>query len=186
MLTENEAEVVRMIVCNALAAAVEAREYVPAAPEYPGLRACCGCFVTYKTHGQLRGCLGCFTSETPLYLTVAAYARYSLTEDPRFAGNRLTAAELPEVTFDVSVLSPLAPCNEPENIELGRHGIYVRGPGRSGCFLPQVAAETGWTLEEFWGNCCAGKAGLPYDFWKSPAAELFTFEAEVVEGKFNA
>ena len=184
MLTAGEQECLRGIVRRALAAAVGGERFVPDAPEAESLCRPGGCFVTYKTHGELRGCIGCFVSRQPLYLTVADYARASALDDPRFAGNRLRPGELADVTFDVSVLSPLAPCREPEKIVLGRDGIYVIGAGRSGCFLPQVATETGWTVEEFWGYCCAHKAGLPYDFWKTPAAELYTFTAEVVEGRY--
>ena len=188
MLTENEKELLRGIVRRALETAVRGGEFTPDAPsktEYPALHAACGCFVTYKTVGELRGCIGCFVARQPLYLTVAEYARASALEDPRFADNRLRPAELAQVAFDISVLSPLQKCVAPEKIVLGRDGIYVTAAGRSGCFLPQVATETGWSVEEFWGSCCAHKAGLPYDFWKNPAAELYTFTAEVVEGKYE-
>lgn len=155
--------------------------------EDPGreeLNARCGCFVTYKTHGRLRGCLGCFTSDQPLWRTVAQFAESSATADPRFAGNRIQPHELGDVAIDISVLTPLAPCADPTGIELGTHGIYIRGGGRTGCFLPQVATETGWSVEEFWSNCCAHKAGLPPDAWRSGQAETFTFTAQVIEAYY--
>lgn len=185
MLSESEKKELCAIVRGSLQAAVTGGRFAPAPPAgAPGLLRPGGCFVTYKTHGELRGCIGCFVSEKPLWQTVAEYARVAALEDPRFIGNRLRLAELPQVDFDVSVLSPLAPCREPEKIVLGTHGIYVRGGGRSGCFLPQVATETGWSVEEFWGYCCAHKAGLPYDFWRTSAAELYTFTAEVVAARY--
>lgn len=166
---------------DSLCAAVEGRRYEPGDPGRPALSERCGCFVTLKTAGALRGCLGCFTSEEPLYLTVARYAAYSATEDPRFVGHRLRPAELPGVEVEVSVLSPLRPCTEPENIVLGVDGIYVRSGGRSGCFLPQVATETGWDVEDFWGHCCRDKAGLDRDAWRGPGVQLMTFTAEAFE-----
>ena len=56
----------------------------------------------------------------------------------------------------------------------------VRQGGSSGVFLPQVAVETGWGLEEFLEHLCEGKAGLPPDCWKTGKAEIYTFEAEII------
>ncbi len=81
--------------------------------------------------------------------------------------------------MDVSVLSPLEPCADPEAILPGVHGIYVRRDGFSGCFLPQVATEQKWGVDELWGHCCRDKAGLEWDAWKKPGIELMTFTADV-------
>lgn len=166
---------------ESLAAAVSGCSYEPADPGRPSLEERCGCFVTLKTKGQLRGCLGCFTSAQPLWRTVAEYTRLSAMEDPRFGHNRLKAAELPGVEMEVSALSPLRPCGDPERIRPGTDGIYVRSGGRSGCFLPQVATEMKWGVEEFWGHCCRDKAGLPWDAWRRVGTECFTFTADVFE-----
>ena len=53
----------------------------------------------------------------------------------------------------------------------------MKKDGRSGTFLPQVATETGWTLDEFLGHCARDKARIGWDGWKD--AELFVFEAIV-------
>ena len=66
-------------------------------------------------------------------------------------------------------------------IELGRHGIYIRKGDRSGTFLPQVATETGWTKEEFLGHCARDKAGLGWDGWRD--AEIYVYEANVFSEK---
>lgn len=166
---------------EALAAAVNRRDYSPADPGRETLHARGGCFVTLKTGGRLRGCLGCFESDRPIYQTVAEYAVHSAREDPRFTADRLTPAELPAVEMEISALSPLTECRDPLAITLGVHGIYVRKGMRSGCFLPQVAEETGWSLEEFWGHCCRDKAGLPWDAWREPGVELMTFTADIIE-----
>ena len=169
---------------EAVRAALEHKPYQPTPPDDPATRTTGGgCFVTLKTGGRLRGCLGCFESPAPLWRTVAEYARASLLEDPRFAGQRVTPAEWPGLAMEVSVLSPLAPCPDPSGIALGAHGIQVRGrrDGRRGCFLPQVATETGWDVATFWSRCCADKAGLSPDAWRNGAAECFIFTAEVFE-----
>ncbi len=172
------------IVSSALRAAVVGGEY-SILRTYIGLDSKSGCFVTLKTHGQLRGCIGCFVSEEPLYKTLAVYARASALEDPRFSGRRISEEELAEVDIDISVLSPLIKCDNPEGIILGEDGIYIVSQYGSGCFLPQVATETGWSVDEFWGNCCAQKAGLAYDAWKNGGIELYTFKADVIEGKYS-
>ena len=105
----------------------------------------------------------------------------SATEDPRFFANRLRREEVPDCHIEISVLSPLERIEDPLDLQLGTHGIYVKGAGRTGCFLPQVATETGWSKEEFLGNCCAGKAGLSPDAWRDPATEVYVFTAEIVQ-----
>lgn len=166
---------------QSLAAALENRPYRPAAPTCPGLEEKRGCFVTLRTNGELRGCLGCFTSENPLYLTVADYTRFSALDDPRFASRRLRPEDTASVHIDISALTPLEPCPDPRAIVLGEHGIYVKKGARSGCFLPQVATEMGWNLEEFLGYCCRDKAGLDWFAWRDPGTDIMVFKAEVFD-----
>lgn len=180
-LTEKDKHTLGMISRAALKAAVTGERYAPADPGRPTLHDRRGCFVTLKTNAQLRGCLGCFTSDNPLYQTVADYTRFSALDDPRFTRNRLRENELPNVAIDISCLTPLAPCGDPESITLGTHGIYVKSHGRAGCFLPQVATETGWTVEEFWGYCCRDKAGLDWDAWRRPDTQCLIFTADVFD-----
>jgi len=165
---------------SALAAAVRGEPEPKPVSRSPELAAKCGCFVTYKNAGRLRGCIGCFTSERPLAATVAEYARISATGDWRFADDPITAGELDRIDIEISVLSPLEPIENPLDLELGVHGIYIKRGGRSGCFLPQVATEHGMTKEQFLSECCAGKAGLAPDAWRDPKTEVSVFTAEIV------
>ena len=152
----------------------------PAEPvDHPDLQGRQGAFVTLKNHGRLRGCLGNFTSDLPLWRLVRRMAAASATEDFRFAGDPITPAELPDITVEISVLSPLERIADPLDLELGTHGIYIRAHGRSGCFLPQVATETGWSREEFLATCCSQKASLPPDAWRDKDTEVLVFTAEV-------
>ena len=139
-----------------------------------------GAFVTLRMHGHLRGCIGHFTSDEPLWKTVQDVAVLSATQDPRFMDMRLRPEDLKHLQVEISVLSPLRKIDNPLDIELGKHGIYIRRGAHSGCFLPQVAAETGWSKEEFLSYCCASKAGLPADAWKDPNTEVLAFTAEIV------
>ena len=100
----------------------------------------------------------------------------SAFEDPRF--NPLTEPELAECDIEISVLTPLEPCPDPEKIEVGKHGLYIRKGFYSGLLLPQVPVEWGWNREEFLQHTC-NKAGLPKDSWKDDDSQLFWFSAIV-------
>ena len=150
-----------------------------------GLNANCGCFVTLKNHGRLRGCIGQFTSDSPLIELVSAMAISSLQGDPRFFNDMITIDEMQDIDVEISVLSPLKLIKDPLSLRLGVDGIYIKNRGLSGCFLPQVATETGWSKEEFLSNCCAHKAGLSTDAWKKPETEVYIFTADVFGATFK-
>ena len=95
--------------------------------------------------------------------------------DPRFPP--VTAAELPHLDFELSLLGPLEPVTAIEEIEVGRHGLVVEMHWRRGLLLPQVATEWRWDRETFVVQTCV-KAGLPRDAWKN-GATLKRFDAEV-------
>ncbi|MDD5326244.1 MAG: AmmeMemoRadiSam system protein A [Phycisphaerae bacterium] len=151
----------------------------------PELNAHCGCFVTLKNQEQLRGCIGQFTSDRPLIALVVEMARASATGDPRFFSDPITADELEQLDVEISVLSPLQKTDDPLSLRLGIDGIYIKRGRTSGCFLPQVATETGWSKEEFLSYCCAHKAGLAPDAWKDSKTEVYLFSAEVFGSEFK-
>jgi AmmeMemoRadiSam system protein A len=149
------------------------------------LNAPCGCFVTLKNHEQLRGCIGQFISDKPLIELVTDMAQASATGDPRFLDNPITEEELNELDIEISVLSPLQKTDDPLSLRLGTDGIYIKSGSASGCFLPQVATETGWNKEEFLSYCCSHKAGLPADAWKDPRTDVYLFTADVFGADFT-
>jgi len=151
----------------------------------PELNAPCGCFVTLKNQGRLRGCIGQFTSDRPLIELVVEMAKASATGDPRFFADPITADELGQLDVEISVLSPLQKTDDPLSLRLGVDGIYIKRGCTSGCFLPQVATETGWSKEEFLSYCCAHKAGLPADAWKEAETEVYLFTAEAFGSEFK-
>ena len=151
----------------------------------PELNAPCGCFVTLKNAGRLRGCIGQFISDSPLIELVVEMAKASATGDPRFFADPITAGELEKLDVEISVLSPLKRTDDPLSLRLGVDGIYIKRGRASGCFLPQVATETGWGKEEFLSYCCAHKAGLAADAWKDPKTEVNLFTAEVFGADFK-
>ena len=98
-----------------------------------------------KKAGRLRGCIGTMEATEPLVDAIVD-AAVSAAHDPRFP--ELDASELPEVELEVSVLSPMRPVPGPDAIVLGKHGVLLTKSGRRAVFLPQVATETGWDLND--------------------------------------
>jgi len=133
-----------------------------------------GVFVSIYVDGDLRGCIGNFASDLFLNDLVQKMA-VSAACDYRF--DDLNPEELGKMKLEISVLSPLKKIKNIDEIQLGKHGIYIKKDLNSGTFLPQVADKTGWDLTQFLGHCSRDKAGLGWDGWKE--AELYTYEAFV-------
>ena len=64
-----------------------------------------GAFVNLHKNNDLRGCIGLFTSDKPLYQTIVDMAVSASSCDPRFYP--MTVNELPGISIEISVLSPL-------------------------------------------------------------------------------
>ena len=139
----------------------------------------CGAFVTLRKKGELRGCIGRFEPTEPLWKVVQEMTVAAAVHDYRF--EPVDRNELKEIAIEISVLTPLKRINSPDQIRLGIDGIYIRKGSASGTFLPQVAKETNWTLEEFLGHCARDKAGIGWNGWKD--AELYTYQALIIEEK---
>ncbi len=150
------------------------KSYIPEAERFPAaIKSPSGAFVTLHSQGKLRGCIGRFDATSPLYMVVQEMAIAAATRDTRFTP--VTPPELDKIDIEISVLTPLKKIGSADEIILGKHGIYIKKGNRSGTFLPQVALDTKWNLEEFLGHCARDKAGIGWDGWKD--AELFTYEA---------
>jgi len=184
-MNESQKQILLQIAKAAVEAAVTKKPAPAVLCDDPELNAARGCFVTLKNGDELRGCIGQFETDEPLCRMVAQMAVSSARHDPRFAADRITPAELEELNIEISALTPMKKTDDPLSLRLGTDGIYITDGRRSGCFLPQVATETGWSKEEFLGYCCAHKAGLPYDAWKKPGVEVFLFSAEVFGAHWN-
>ena len=135
-----------------------------------------GAFVCVYKKGMLRGCIGSLEGDAPLYRTVEEMAQAAAFRDPRF--RPVTPDELPYLNLEISVLTPLQKIRDPEEIEVGRHGIFIRKGYLSGLLLPQVATERDWDRMTFLRETCR-KAGLPMDAWKEKDAEIYVFSADV-------
>ena len=136
-----------------------------------------GAFVTLKKNGNLRGCIGHFEADKPLYKIVQQMAVAAATQDYRFAV--VSLPEMDSIDIEISVLTPLQKITDVNKIRLGIDGVYLSKGGRSGTFLPQVATDTGWNLEEFMGYCARDKAGIGWDGWEDKDCQIFVYQAIV-------
>ncbi len=125
-----------------------------------------GIFVSIHKQGELRGCIGNIHPVGPLYRVAAECAIAAAVGDPRFMP--MMAAEVAEVEFEISVLSPMQRVEDIRQIEIGRHGLMVGKKSSRGLLLPQVATTYGWGLEQFLEETCK-KAGLNPGDWKDGA-----------------
>jgi AmmeMemoRadiSam system protein A len=122
---------------------------------------------------ELRGCVGYVLPTCAVYRAVAETARAAAFDDNRFPP--VTREEAPHLAIELSILSPPQSI-EPEEIEIGRHGLLISGQGRRGLLLPQVPVERAWDRIIFLEQTCR-KAGLPADAWQKGASiEAFTAE----------
>src|SRR5271168_2531387 len=87
---------------------------------------------------ELRGCVGYVLPTCPVYRAVAETARAAAFDDNRF--RPVSTEEAPHLEIELSILSrPQA--IQPEEIEVGRHGLLISWRGQRGLLLPQVPLE---------------------------------------------
>lgn len=136
-----------------------------------------GLFVTLRRGGELRGCIGHSEARAPLREAIRELA-LAASRDRRF--EPVTAAELDALRIELSILTPLEEIDGPGDVEIGRDGLLIRGQGRAGLLLPQVATSRGWSPVEFLAWTCH-KAGLDAEAWRLPATRLYRFQCQIVE-----
>jgi AmmeMemoRadiSam system protein A len=140
-----------------------------------------GAFTTLYLHGELRGCVGYVLPVSPVYRAVADTARAAAFEDTRFQPVTLPGAR--ELEIELSILSPPKPIAA-EEVEVGRHGLFISMSGHRGLLLPQVPVEHRWNRTTFLEQTCR-KAGLPLDAWQK-GATMEAFTAEIFGEKGGA
>ena len=135
-----------------------------------------GAFVTIEKHGNLRGCIGYIQAIKPLHITIREMAKSAALNDPRFPP--VAPDELDDLELEISVLTPLKRIKDINEIEVGRHGIYMKSGYYSGLLLPQVATDYGWDRQTFLEQTCH-KAGMGGDCWKNKQTEIYIFSADI-------
>lgn len=145
----------------------------------PALAAQRNCFVTLLRERALRGCIGSLEPRRPLAEDVAANAHGAAFLDPRFP--TVTTAELPQITVQLSVLSPqqaFVVANEAElleQLEPGIDGLTLEDGGRRATFLPKVWEQLPDPATFL--HHLKAKAGLPPDHW-SRTLRFWRYRAE--------
>ncbi|MEA2462384.1 MAG: uncharacterized protein QOJ98_131 [Acidobacteriota bacterium] len=178
MLTQEQRTQLLRIARQSIEAALDGRRAeVDAAVLDETLRRPSGAFVSLHTkEGALRGCIGSIQPVAPLCQAIVSSAVNAAFRDPRFYP--LRKDELGNVEIEISVMSPIGPVADVEEIEVGRDGLIISRGSRIGLLLPQVATSYGWDRETFLRQTCV-KAGLPPDSWQSDDCRIEKFSAEV-------
>jgi hypothetical protein len=135
-----------------------------------------GAFTTLHKDGALRGCIGYTSAIKPLYITVRDTATLAAMRDPRF--QPVSAAELPSLEYEISVLSPLRRVMDVQEIRIGQHGLLMKNGSSEGLLLPQVPVEQKWDQQTFLEQTCA-KARMSSGCWKDEGTDIFMFTAVV-------
>jgi len=148
--------------------------YSPTVPASETLNREYGAFTTLSESGALRGCIGYTAPSKPLYITVRDTATLAALRDPRFAP--VTAAELPKLAYEISVLSLLRRVTDVEQIKVGRDGLLMKNADYEGLLLPQVPVEQKWERQTFLEQTCV-KAGMDRNCWKDENTDIFSFTA---------
>lgn len=156
--------------------------------EYPEpLRAIRATFVTLERHADLRGCIGVLDAFRPLVMDVAHNAFAAAFEDPRFPP--LRAAEYPELSLKLSILTPAEPLSFTSEAELlarirpGIDGLILSDSGHRGTFLPSVWEQLP-NPRDFLGHL-KRKAGLPMGYW-SDSLRIARYTTESFGGPIGA
>jgi len=166
---------------ESIEAVLEKRQLQPDITKYTGvLTEKRGAFVTLTIDGRLRGCIGYIQAVKPLYETIAEMAVQAAFHDPRFPS--LTKSEFNSIDIEISVLTPMIIEKNPENVVVGRDGLYIVRGYNSGLLLPQVPVENSWDRETFLNQTCI-KAGLPPGTWKEAETQIYRFQADIFGGE---
>ncbi|MFC1854509.1 AmmeMemoRadiSam system protein B [Candidatus Dependentiae bacterium] len=138
-----------------------------------------GAFVTLETKlGRLKGCIGRITTKDPLAKTIVSMSQSAAFNDSRFPP--LKREELENINFSINVLTKPAPVGSYKDIVIGKHGIIlektVNGRFFSSVFLPSVAKDFGWTIEETLQHL-SRKSGMSVNAWQNNA-KFKVFESQ--------
>ncbi len=123
--------------------------------ELPTATVECPIFVTWDkqnsplSNWQLRGCIGTLGPRL-LVDAVGEYALISALQDRRFSP--ITLQEISSLRVSVSLLIQYELCDDTHDWTVGVHGIMIKfsvaGRSYSATYLPEVAKEQKWTIEQ--------------------------------------
>jgi hypothetical protein len=171
-LEEEQKQSLLALARDTVLAGTQGRRPRPQLSPDPSLNLPAAVFVTLKERGQLRGCIGTTEPRATLRDAVASAAYSAAFQDHRFSP--VAKEEVPRLHFEVSILSSARPVKDAAAVAPKTHGVILSQGGRSGLFLPQVWEQIPGK-EDFLGELCEQKAGLPRSCWKDPKTRLAVF-----------
>jgi uncharacterized protein len=175
-LTDKDKDLLLRVARESILAHLEDREPPAVTDASPVMCEKRGAFVSLHRRGQLRGCIGFIEAVKPLLQTIREMAPAAAFHDPRF--RPLSKNELADLEIEISVLTPLQLIKSVDEIQVGKHGLYMVQGFCRGLLLPQVATEYKWDRTTFLQQTCC-KAGLPPDAWKDQATKIYIFAADI-------
>ncbi len=133
-----------------------------------------GIFVTLQKNKQLRGCIGSLSAHQSILDGVKGHAVNAAFHDHRFPP--VTAKELPELTIEISILTPSIPLEFKDGADLlqklrpNHDGVTLSHGNHSATFLPQVWEQLP-DPEQFLTHLSM-KAGLPPHQWQKDGLRI--------------
>jgi uncharacterized protein (TIGR00296 family) len=77
----------------------------------------------------------------------------------------VTEKELERIDLHISILSPIRDIPSHDAFKIGEHGIIIEKGMYRAVYLPEVAVEQKWTVEETLSSL-SRKAGMSPDAWR--------------------
>jgi AmmeMemoRadiSam system protein A len=177
-LSPADKQLLLQVARDSIAAQLKGKAATKVRATSPVLEECRGAFVSLHRRGQLRGCIGYIDAVKPLLQTVMEMAPAAAFQDPRF--RPVGMDELADLEIEISVLTPMRLVKSTDEIEVGKHGLYIVKGHNRGLLLPQVASQYRWDRRTFLEQTCH-KAGLPPNAWEDSATQIFIFRAEIFD-----
>jgi len=135
-----------------------------------------GIFLTIYVDGKLRGSLGYVDSEQCVMESVTELAKAVCNGNDKYP--KLEKYEIPYLIIQINIFSALKQIYKKEEIEIGKHGLYVNHPEGEGLIFPIQAVEMDFDEVIFLNEACH-KAGLPSFTWEDDECKVYTFETIV-------
>ena len=139
-----------------------------------------GIFLTIFVDDKLRGSLGYVDSDQCIMESVTELAKALCDGSDKYL--KLEKFELPYLRIQINIFSALHQIYNKEEIEIGKHGLYVNHPEGEGLLFPQRAVEMDYDEVIFLNEVCH-KAGLPSFTWEDDECKVYTFETIVFSDK---
>jgi AmmeMemoRadiSam system protein A/AmmeMemoRadiSam system protein B len=139
IMNKNDGRVLPGLARSSVTADLNGSTEAPPAPAGEYLNSRQGVFVTlFRRDGSLRGCIGTFAATSPnLVAETWRNARLAALQDRRFSP--VTAGELPDLLFEVSVIHSREDVLSEDELDPRRYGVIVStSDGRRGLLLPGI------------------------------------------------